>query len=46
MLRARGSLSALGRPGERLYKGRFRLGCEVNFGGSPALLSRRFSYQL
>ena len=39
VLRARGSLSALGRPGERLFRRRFRLGCEVNFGGSPALLA-------
>ena len=39
VLRARGSLSALGRPGERLFRKRFRLGCEINFGGSPALLA-------
>ena len=39
VLCARGSLSALGRPGERLFRKRFRLGCEINFGGSPALLA-------
>ncbi len=40
VLRARGSLAGLTRgPNERLFKRRFRLGCEVNFGGSPALLA-------
>ena len=40
VLRTRGSLAAVGKaPGERLFKRRFRLGCEVNFGGSPAILA-------
>ena len=42
VLRTRGSLAPLGRkqlPEERLYEGRYRCGCEVNFGGSPAVLA-------
>ena len=36
VLRGRGSLAALGSaPAERLFRERYRLGCEVNFGGSP-----------
>ena len=26
-------------PRERLFRDRYRLGCEVNFGGSPAVLA-------
>lgn len=40
VLRARGSLAAAGRaPRERLFRERYRLGAEVNYGGSPALLA-------
>ena len=45
VLRARGALSALGRaPGDRIFRDRYRLGAEVNFGGAPAVLALpRFS---
>ena len=40
VLRARGALSALGRaPGDRIFRDRYRLGAEVNFGGAPAVLA-------
>ena len=40
VLRARGSLAAAGRaPSERLYRERYRLGAEVNFGGHAAVLA-------
>ena len=40
VLRARGSLTAVGRaPSERLFRQRYRLGAEVNFGGHPAVLA-------
>ena len=40
VLRSRGSLAAVGRaPRERLFRGRYRMGAEVNFGGHPAVLA-------
>jgi serine/threonine protein kinase len=40
VLRTRGSLAEVGRaPKERLFRDRYRLGCEVNYGGSPAVLA-------
>ena len=40
VLRTRGSLESLGRaPAQRLYRGRYRMGAEINFAGSPAVLA-------
>ena len=40
VLRARGALATVGRaPRERLFRERYRLGAEVNYGGAPAVLA-------
>ena len=40
VLRQRGALSAAGRaPRERLFRERYRMGAEINFGGQPAVLA-------
>lgn len=39
MLRSRGALAAIpSGPSERLFRSRYRLGAEINFGGSAAVL--------
>ena len=40
VLRSRGALASVGRaPRERLFRERYRMGAEVNFGGHPAVLA-------